>query len=171
MDQYTLGNFFFTCRTCEQFFISTNILTGGKLTKHGSKRLIKMFMDQLKIDTLLYLLYCTESHALQYSLFDYYLLRRNGQRWYHLQLMVTFTAVKQWSDLYIYIKYSPFLVLDIELLLGLWSYKVYPLMNSICRGLKKVQKFFQRGRSTGLGLRGQNVFRLGPVLAPKILNF
>ena len=68
----------------------------------------------------------------------------------------------------IYIKYSPFSVLDVELLLGLWSYKVYPLMNSICRGLKKVQKFFQRGRSTGLAANCEKLFRLGSILAPKI---
>ena len=61
--------------------------------------------------------------------------------------------------IYIYIKYSAFSVLDVELLLGLWSYKVYPLMNSICRGLKKVQKFFQRGRSTGLAANYEKLFR------------
>ena len=61
--------------------------------------------------------------------------------------------------IYIYIKYSAFSVLDVELLLGLWSYKVYPLMNSICRGLKKVQKFFQRGRSTGLAANHEKLFR------------
>ena len=31
-----------------------------------------------------------------------------------------------------------------------------------------IQNYIQTGRSTGLGLRGQNMFRLGPVLAPKI---
>ena len=55
----------FTCMTGEKCFIWTNLLKGCKLTQHGSKRQIKMFMDRFTLGENLSLVWQVKSVSSQ----------------------------------------------------------------------------------------------------------